>query len=100
MTPILNFSTIHIQNELHYAHQRIESGGDLSRPATEPKGRGANLRNEGIRPEGKLTLVLPNISRASSPLGGSVSSQDLFSFSGTSPTLKKKTADPEGELPH
>jgi hypothetical protein len=47
MTPILNFSTIHIQNELQHAHQRIESGGDLSRPATEPKGRGANLRKKG-----------------------------------------------------
>ena len=47
MTPILNFSAIHIQNELQHAHQRIESGGDLSRPATEPKGRGANLRKKG-----------------------------------------------------
>jgi hypothetical protein len=52
MSPILNLSTIHIQNELQYVHRRIESGGDLSRPATEPQGHGASLER-GMRPQGK-----------------------------------------------
>jgi hypothetical protein len=34
-----NFGTIHIHDELRYLLECIESGGDLSRPATERKPR-------------------------------------------------------------
>jgi hypothetical protein len=43
----LNFSTIHAKKTLQYALNRIKSDGDFSRPATEPKGHGANLRKKG-----------------------------------------------------
>jgi hypothetical protein len=41
-----NFGTIHIHKVLRYLHDCIESGGDLSRPATEPQGHGASLEKE------------------------------------------------------
>jgi hypothetical protein len=44
----LNFSTIRPEAKLQYPYHCIKSGGDFSRPATEPrKGHGANLRKKG-----------------------------------------------------
>lgn len=42
-----NFSTIPDKNPSSYRVSRIKSCGDFSRTATEPKGRGANLRKKG-----------------------------------------------------
>ena len=82
-------STIRPEAKLHYPYHRIKSGGDFSRPATELEKRPrCSPSKEGIRPVGaQTTLVLPKLSKASSPLGGMMSSHDdSFAASGSSPT--------------
>src|SRR5579863_7873454 len=93
-----NLGTIHIHKVLRYLHACIKRAA-ISAVQQPSESHGANLRKEGIWPVGgKPALVLPNISRASSPPGGSMSSHDLFSVSGSSPTQKKKTAIPKADF--
>jgi hypothetical protein len=74
---------------LWYANKRIKSGGDFSRPATEPVRPRCSPSEEGIWPVGaKTTLVLPpNFRRHLLLTGGMMSSHnDSFVASGSSPT--------------
>ena len=62
--------------------ESIKSCGDLSRTATEPLGRGANLRKEGIWPlGGKPTLVLPDVSTSSARGSSVFTNQQLVEYS-------------------
>jgi len=80
-------STIRPEANLRYPYYCIKSGGDLSRPATEPTGHGAPSKEDTATGAKTHLSVSPLNFRGHLSLGGSMSSHnDSFAASGSSPT--------------